>query len=104
MSCRLRLKAAQIAIQEQRDTYRTGISRERWELFARVHISKQMENDEDTLLLLLNRCLTEYRYYDDEMKLIQWGDVHPLLEGFSQFQTALENLQAEDIGKEIADG
>lgn len=97
-------EAAQIAIQEQRDTYRTGISRERWELFARVHISKQMENDEDTLLLLLNRCLTEYRYYDDEMKLIQWGDVHPLLEGFSQFQTALENLQAENIGKEIADG
>lgn len=97
-------EAAQIAIQEQRDTYRTGISKERWEMFAKVHISKQMENDEDTLLLLLNRCLMEYRYYDNEMKLIQWGDVHPLLEGFSQFKAAMEKLRAEDTGKETADG
>ena len=58
-------EAAEIAIQEQRDTYRTGISKERWDLFARVHLSKQMENDEDSLILLLNRCLTEYRYYDE---------------------------------------
>ncbi|MEM9088297.1 MAG: ATP-binding protein [Cyanobacteria bacterium P01_F01_bin.53] len=88
-------EAAQIAIQEQRDTYRTGISKERWELFARAHLSKQIENDEDTLLLLLNRCLTEYRYYDEGMELKQWCDVHPLLEGFEQFKAALAELRDE---------
>ncbi|MEL7072294.1 MAG: ATP-binding protein [Cyanobacteria bacterium J06581_3] len=88
-------EAAQIAIEEQRDTYRMGISKERWELFARTHMTKQLENDDDSLLLLLNRCLMEYRYYDENMQLKQWCDVHPLLEGFDQFQTALAKLQAQ---------
>ena len=88
-------EAAEIAIQEQRDTYRTGISKERWDLFVRVHLSKQMENDEDSLILLLNRCLTEYRYYDENMQLQQWCDVHPLIEGFPKFKEAVSRLQAQ---------
>ncbi|MGC1309942.1 MAG: ATP-binding protein [Phormidesmis sp.] len=96
-------EAAQIAIEEQRDTYRTGISKERWDLFARIHVSKQLENDEDSLLLLLNRCLMEYRYYDEGMRLHQWCDVHPLLEGFDQFKAALVKLQAENKGEAISE-
>ncbi len=87
-------EAAQIAIEEQRDTYRGGLNRARWEVLARTHVTKQFENDEAALLLLLNRCLVEYRYYDEEMRLRQWCDVHPLIEGFDQFQEMLAKQQA----------
>ncbi len=79
-------KAAQIAIAEQRDTYRTAITKARWQRLVETHVSKQFDNSEESLLLLLNRCLVEYRYYDEDDNLVQWCDIHPLLEGFEQFR------------------
>lgn len=84
-------EAAETAIEDLRDTYRTAISPRRWKVLAKTHLSKQLENDEDSLLLLLNRCLLEYRYREGS-RLIHWCDVHPLLEGFEQFQSKLAEL------------
>ena len=88
-------EAAQIAIEDQRDTYsKARISPSRWEVLARTHLTKQFESDEDSLLLLLNRCLLEYRERGAE-GLRSWCDVHPLLEGFDQFKRVLARLEAE---------
>ena len=106
-------EAAQIAIEEQRDTYRTGLTRDMWEVLAKTHLTQQFENDEESLVLLLNRCLMEYRYYDDKTQLKQWCDVHPLLEGFEQFQAVIAQLQtaeqepasegAEEVSNEVSE-
>ncbi len=88
--------AARAAIEEQRDTYRTAIAANRWMTLAQTHHSKQFTNDEESLMLLLNRSLLEYRYYEDSGSLKQWCDVHPLIEGFDQFKKALASLQTAD--------
>ena len=85
-------EAAQIAIEEQRDTYRTAIMGDRLTTLAQTHISKEFDGEERSLEMLLNRCLVEYRYYDENNQLKQWCDVHPLVEGLDQFQRALAKL------------
>ena len=87
-------EAAQIAIEEQRDTYRTAIMGDRLITLAQTHISKEFDGEETSLEMLLNRCLVEYRYYDESSQLKQWCDVHPLIEGFDQFQRALAKLES----------
>jgi hypothetical protein len=87
--------AAQAAIETQRDPYRTAIPPKLWVTLARTHISKQVTYDDESLTLLLNRSLLEYRYYD-EKSLKQWCDVHPLIEGLDQFKKALNSLQKAD--------
>jgi len=88
-------EAAQIAIEEQRDTYRTAIMGDRWMLLAKTHTSKMFDGEETSLQMLLNRCLVEYRYYDESSQLKQWCDVHPLVEGFDQFKKALLKLDSD---------
>lgn len=87
-------EAAQIAIEEQRDTYRTAIMGNWWIILAKTHISKEFDGEETSLQMLLNRCLVEYRYYDENGLLRQWCDVHPLVEGFDQFRKAVAELKA----------
>ncbi len=86
-------EAVQIAIEEARDTYRNAIQEDQWPVLAAVRASKQIGNNPQTLRLLLNRCLLEYRYYDDQMHLHRWYNVHPLIEEITQFQTALAKFK-----------
>ncbi len=88
--------AARFAIEQQRETYSTAIPANRWITLARTHLSKQFTHDDESLALLLNRSLMEYRYYDDSDSLKKWCDVHPLIEGFDQFKEALDSLQKAD--------
>jgi AAA ATPase domain len=87
-------EAAQIAIEEARDTYRLAIQEHQWQTLARVCYSKQANNNQQTLRLLLNRCLLEYRYYDANKRLQRWYNVHPLIEEIEQFQVAFAQLKS----------
>jgi AAA ATPase domain len=87
------VKAAKQAIEEARETYQKSIQEYQWEILARVSHLKQIDNDEEHLRLLLNRCILEYRYYDRDDKLKIWYDVHPLIEDIQKFQDALKKVQ-----------
>lgn len=87
-------QAARRAIEEARETYRRSIQDHQWEILARVCQSKQADNNEEHLRLLLNRCLLEYRYYDDSEALQIWCNVHPLIEGIQKFQETLEKVKS----------
>jgi hypothetical protein len=87
-------KAARRAIEETRETYMNAIQEDQWETLARVSWLKERDNDEDHLRLLLNRCLLEYRYYDQNDALQKWCNVHPLIEGIPRFQEALRKVRA----------
>lgn len=86
-------QAVRRAIEEARETYRRGIQEHQWEILARVCYLKQADNNEEHLRLLLNRCLLEYRYYDEHETLQIWCNVHPLIEGIQKFQETLERIQ-----------
>ncbi|PSR14138.1 hypothetical protein C8255_24540 [filamentous cyanobacterium CCP3] len=59
-------------------------------LLSRVWQSKEVLTDEVHHELLVNRCILEYRYIDDEGEISCWRDVHPLLRGVKEFQSALD--------------
>ncbi len=90
-------KAARRAVEEIRETYRKTVQEDQWEILARVCHLKEMDNDDEHLRLLLNRCLLEYRYYNKNDQLQTWYNVHPLIEGIPRFQTALFTLQEEPL-------
>jgi hypothetical protein len=90
----IRGQAARRAIEEARETYRRSIQDQQWEILARVCQSKQADNNEEHLRLLLNRCLLEYRYYDDSEALQIWCNVHPLIEGILKFQETLQKVKS----------
>ncbi|MBE9090357.1 ATP-binding protein [Microcystis aeruginosa LEGE 11464] len=87
-------KAARRAIEETRETYRKTVQEHQWEVLARVCHIREANNDAEHLRLLLNRCLLEYRYYDENETLQVWCNIHPLIEGISRFQDALARVQA----------
>ena len=87
-------KAAKRAIDETRDTYNRTIQEHQWALLAQACTVRQRENDVEHMRLMLNRCLLEYRYYDQQDKLQVWCNVHPLIEGIPKFQDALKKVQA----------
>jgi hypothetical protein len=81
-------KAARRAIEEARETYRRTVLEHQWGLLARVHQTNEVNNDPEHLRLLLNRCILEYRYYDEEETLRVWHNIHPLIEGITRFRDA----------------
>ncbi|MBW4484531.1 MAG: ATP-binding protein [Tildeniella torsiva UHER 1998/13D] len=85
-------QAVQIAIEEARETYLNTIQADQWRLLAQVCRTRNADNEPQCLRLLLNRCLLEYRYYDDQGKLQRWHNVHPLIEGLAPFQKALAQV------------
>ncbi|HAX75279.1 MAG TPA: pilus assembly protein PilB [Cyanobacteria bacterium UBA11372] len=87
-------KAARRAIEETRETYQKTVQEHQWEILARACYLKQADNNEEHLRLLLNRCLLEYRYYDDNESLNIWCNVHPLIEGIPKFQDALAKVRS----------
>jgi hypothetical protein len=82
-------QAVQIAIEEARETYLNTIQADQWKLLAQVCQNRFADNDPRCLRLLLNRCLLEYRYYDEQGKLHRWHNVHPLIEDLPAFQRAM---------------
>jgi hypothetical protein len=95
------MEAVQNSIEEARETYTNTVLAPQWPILAKVCKGKRAENNEQHLRLLFNRCLLEYRYYDDGGKLRRWHNVHPLIEEIEQFQNALLKLQSND--KESSD-
>jgi hypothetical protein len=88
-------QAARRAAEETRETYKLAIQDHHWGMLASVCHSKTAKNNEQYLGLLLNRCLLEYRYYDEEETLQIWCNVHPLIEGLKTFQEALSKVQSQ---------
>ena len=82
-------QAAKRAIEEARETYRLTIQEHQWEILADACHRKQAKSDEQHMRLLFNRCLLEYRYYDEQETLQTWHNVHPLIEGFKPFKEAI---------------
>jgi AAA ATPase domain len=87
-------EAVQIAIEEARNTYRNAIQEKQWAVLAQIGHTKQVKNNQQTLRLLLNRCLLEYRYYDQNKRLQRWYNVHPLIEAIEEFQVALAQVES----------
>ncbi|NEO96859.1 MAG: hypothetical protein F6K56_44885 [Moorea sp. SIO3G5] len=42
--------------------------------------------------MLFRRCVLEYREFDGEGNPVRWYDVHPVIEGTPEFQSALRDL------------
>lgn len=84
--------AVKRAISETRDTYRNAIEPHQWEILAQVAKSKRKPNDEKHSLLLLNRSILEYCYFDDEGEICRWYDIHPVIYGIQEFKEAWQSL------------
>ena len=84
--------AVQRAIAQARDTYRRTVENDQWSILAEASRSHRIVNEDEHRSLLFNRCLLEYRYYDDREELQRWCDVHPLIKGIQESQEALAKL------------
>ena len=85
----IRTRAVRRAITSARDTYRRTVEDNQWQLLARVSHKKSLINEDECRSLMLNRCLLEYVYYDEEGEKQRWYDVHPLIRGIAEFKEAL---------------
>jgi uncharacterized protein YgiM (DUF1202 family) len=88
-------KAVQRTIAEFQSTYDKVVEENQWKALAKVHRTKQIDNDDLYRALLFNRCLLEYQKVDDDGKKEIWQDVHPLLRNAPKFQEALKNFNAQ---------
>ncbi|MEG4169865.1 MULTISPECIES: ATP-binding protein [unclassified Microcoleus] len=86
-------KAAQRAITNLRNIYRRTAHKDDWSILAKVSVSRRILNDEQHRNLLFNRCILEYRYYDEDEEMQNWYDVHPLIKGIQEFKEAVAILQ-----------
>ncbi len=85
-------KEVRRAITQARDTYRRAVENHQWCLLAEVSHSKRIINDDQYRSLMYNRCLLEYRYLDDDGEMQRWYDIHPLIQGISEFKEAVAKL------------
>ena len=81
------------AITDTRDVYRRTVEQDEWQILAKVSQTQRIINDQQHRNLLFNRCILEYRYYDDEKEGITWYDVHPLIRGIQEFKDSLAELE-----------
>ena len=86
-------KAVQRAITKVRDPFRRNINDGEWKILAEVSRSKEIKNEDECRKLLFNRCILEYRYFDEAGDIQYWHDVHPLIKGIKQFQDSLAQLE-----------
>lgn len=84
--------AVRRAITQARDTYRRAVENSQWCLLAEVSRTKRIINDDEYRKLMYNRCLLEYRYLDDEGEMQRWYDIHPLIQGVTEFKEAVAKL------------
>lgn len=93
----INIKAVNRAVSEARDiTYKNAVSAEEWEKLAKVYVSKNIPNEEEYRSLLFRRCVLEYRYLNEEDNPVIWYDVHPLIEGTSEFKSELNKLSSNE--------
>ena len=85
--------AVQRAITKIRDPFRRTVDDGEWQILAKVSRSKEITNEEECRKLLFNRCVLEYRYFDEAGEIQYWHDVHPLIKGIKQFKDSLAQLQ-----------
>jgi hypothetical protein len=91
-------QAIDLAITGTRDTYRRSVEDEKeWKVLAQVSRDKALSGDPAIYRkLLFTRCILQYADLgtndDGEADLKIWYDVHPLIRGIQQFETALNNL------------
>jgi len=85
-------KAVQRSITKARDPFRRNINDGEWKILAEVSRSKEIKNEDECRKLLFNRCILEYRYFDEAGEIQYWHDVHPLIKGIKQFQDSLAQL------------
>ncbi|NMG17951.1 AAA family ATPase [Brasilonema bromeliae] len=85
-------KAVRRAITQARDDYHRAVENHQWCLLAEVSRSKRIVNDDQYRSLMYNRCLLEYRYLDDDGEMQRWYDIHPLIQGISEFKEAVAKL------------
>ena len=64
------------------------------QILAKVSISQRILNDEQHRNLLFNRCILEYRYYDEEGEMQNLYDVHPLIKGIKEFKDSQSHNSA----------
>lgn len=87
------MKAVNRAASDARDsTYRSAVNVDEWQKLAEVYLSKNIPHNEEYRSLLFRRCVLEYRDLDKEENPIRWYDIHPLIEGTSEFKTALNKI------------
>jgi hypothetical protein len=80
-------RAVQRAISELRETYNREIDGNEWAYLVKVDIDKAiLERDDVFRSLLFRRCILEYRYLDNEVGVVVWHDIHPLIRGLKGFQ------------------
>jgi len=84
--------AVRRAITYARDTYRRTVENSQWNLLAEVSRSKKLPGDDLYRSLMYNRCLLEYKYFDDEGEMQRWYDIHPLIQGIAEFKEAVAKL------------
>lgn len=87
-------KAVQRAITNLRNIYRRTVNKEEWSILAEVSVYHRILNDKQHRDLLFNRCILEYRYYDEEEEMQNWYDVHPLIKGIQEFKEAVASLES----------
>ena len=94
----INMKAVKRAISDARNgTYRNAVNSEEWDKLAKVYRLKNIPNDEEYRSLLFRRCVLEYRDFDAEGNPVSWYDIHPLIEGISEFKSALKRLEDNEI-------
>lgn len=86
-------RSVQRSITQARDTYRRTVENEEWPILAEVSRSKQILNDDRYRNLAFRRCLLEYCDFDSQGEMQRWYDVHPLIQGITEFKEALGNNQ-----------
>ncbi len=88
-------RAVQIAITDARDVYRRTVESNQWEILAKVSRTKNIRNDDQHRSLLFNRCILEYTNFSNkegQEGRQPWYNIHPLIEGITQFQNALKTI------------
>ena len=89
-------KAAQRSITKLRDVYRRTIEETQWAILSEVAQSKELQNSDPYRVLLFNRCLLEYVYYDEQDELKRWYDVHPLIKDIPKFKEIYQQSQQQN--------
>ena len=83
-------RAAQRAITQARDVFRSTVDDKQWEILADVYRNKAIKNNDEYRKLLFNHCILQYVDFDEQEEMQRWYDVHPLILGVKEFKDQLE--------------
>ena len=87
------IRAAQRAITQARDVFRSTVEDKQWEILADVYRNKAIKNKDEYRKLLFNHCILQYVDFDEHEEMQRWYEVHPLILGIQEFKKELEKSQ-----------